>query len=543
MMQSFYNGVGGITSQNFGIDLTANNIANVNTVGFKYSNSEFRDVFYSTVTSQSTNPAQSGGGVGAQSSKIVFSQGTPVASEGEFDVALLGKGFFGVMGSEGVPYYTRNGAFYRDANNHLVDGYGNYVLGTMSPYFTEIPLSDRVSNEFGKDNNGNPIKNGYTISSGVFDLGGVNAQGPISVPKNLYLPPVVTQNIKWSGNLDTGTKTSIVNVDLDPKDITLTKNEDGTITLSGKVDQKDIYSAKEGDRVIFTLTDANGVKKDFEATLDENLNFKSNDLDIAGFDVNSLSINSAFLATEQEQSSTQTLKAEIYNADGSKSWLEIKLDRVLPQVGDNIEYKATAQVYDMNGNAIGEESGGSLVFNKNGALLQNNIKSIPNPNGGSINIDLGSTLDPSKPGSGYDGLHILKDKESSIVTKTDGFPEGFFDNYTIGTDGSLIAHFSNGRNGVVGKIALYNFINEEGLMAMGNNLFAASANSGDAYFVVNNGNITPTADFKHGFLEQSNVELSTELTNLITMQKAFDASSKSITTSDEMIRNAINMKK
>lgn len=98
MMNSFYNGISGVKSNSFGIDITANNIANVNTTGFKYSDAQFKDIFYTTITTQSTNPAQGGYGSGAASSQVVFEQGSPVASDGEFDVALQGKGFWGFRG-------------------------------------------------------------------------------------------------------------------------------------------------------------------------------------------------------------------------------------------------------------------------------------------------------------------------------------------------------------------------------------------------------------------------------------------------------------
>lgn len=149
MMNSFYNGISGVKSNSFGIDITANNIANVNTTGFKYSDAQFKDIFYTTITTQSTNPAQGGYGSGAASSQVVFEQGSPVASDGEFDVALQGKGFFGVLGADGNAYYTRNGSFRRDANGYLVDSYGNFVLGTMNPAFTGINYSDRVAGLMG----------------------------------------------------------------------------------------------------------------------------------------------------------------------------------------------------------------------------------------------------------------------------------------------------------------------------------------------------------------------------------------------------------
>ncbi|MBK1963514.1 flagellar hook protein FlgE [Campylobacter novaezeelandiae] len=545
MMNAFYNGISGVKSNSFGIDISANNIANVNTIGFKNSNAEFKDVFYKTITSQSTNPGQGGYGSTSASSKLDFSQGSPVASEGEFDVALQGKGFFGVLGSDGGAYYTRNGSFRRDANGYLVDSYGNYVLGTMNPAFTGINYSDRVAGLMGDYlDTGTPVNNGFTIGSNdSFTLGTTTSQGAIKVPVNMYLPPQVTQNVKWSGSLNTNTTTEVVKIDLDHSKFNITKTEDGKYIVSGSVSKEDVYSAKAGDRIILNFTDDNGVKTSFEVTLDENLNFKSNELDLKGLDENSIKLDTAQISTEQQKANKDILESPIYNADGSKSTLRVTLERVLPQEGDNIQYKAIAQIYDSNGNAVGSPTEGNMVFDKNGALLQNNITSIANPNGGTINIDLGTPYDPNKPGSGYSGIYIKQGTEKDILTQQDGVAEGFFEKYSISDDGSIVAQFSNGKNGIVGKLALYNFINEQGLAAIGDNIFAATANSGDPTFIMKDGKLVNTAKFKGGYLEQSNVDLSVELSNLIVMQKAFDASSKSITTSDQMIQKAINMKR
>ncbi|HEB7544617.1 flagellar hook-basal body complex protein [Campylobacter coli] len=545
MMTSFYNGVSGVKTNSFDIDVTANNIANVNTMGFKYSTTQFKDIFYSTITSQSINPTQGGYGTGAASSQIVFEQGSPVASEGEFDVALQGKGFFGVLGADGEAYYTRNGAFRRDAAGNLVDSYGNFVLGTMNPAFAGVSYSDRVAGLMGDYlNTGTPVNSGFTVNSNdAFNIGTTASQGIIKVPVNMYLPPQVTQNVKWSGSLNTNATTEVVKVDLDPANFNVQKTEDGKYVVSGSVSKEDVFSAKAGDRILLNFIDDNGVKTSFEATLDENLNFTSNELDLKGLDPNSIKLETAQISTEQQKANKDILESSIYNADGSKSILRLTLERILPQEGENIQYKAIAQIYNSNGEAVGNPTEGSMVFDKNGALLQNNITSIANPDGGTINIDLGTPYDANKPGSGYSGIYIKEGVAKNIVTQQDGVAEGFFDQYSISDDGSIVAQFSNGKAAVVGKLALYNFINEQGLAAMGDNIFAATANSGDASFIMKDGQVINTAEFKGGFLEQSNVDLSVQLSNLIATQKSFDASSKSITTSDQMIQKAINMKR
>ncbi|WP_144581707.1 flagellar hook-basal body complex protein [Campylobacter coli] len=545
MMTSFYNGLSGVKTNSFDIDVAANNIANVNTMGFKYSTTQFKDIFYSTITSQSTNPTQGGYGTGAASSQIVFEQGSPVASEGEFDVALQGKGFFGVLGADGEAYYTRNGAFRRDAAGNLVDSYGNFVLGTMNPAFAGVSYSDRVAGLMGDYlNTGAPVNSGFTVnSSDPFSIGTTGSQGAIKVPVNMYLPPQVTQNVKWSGSLNTNATTEVVKVDLDPAKFNVQKTEDGKYIVSGSVSKEDVFSAKAGDRILLNFIDDNGVKTSFEATLDENLNFTSNELDLKGLDPNSIKLETAQISTEQQKANKDILESSIYNADGSKSILRLTLERILPQEGENIQYKAIAQIYNSDGEAVGNPTEGSMVFDKNGALLQNNITSIANPNGGTINIDLGTPYDANKPGSGYSGIYIKEGVAKNIVTQQDGVAEGFFDQYSISDDGSIVAQFSNGKAAIVGKLALYNFINEQGLAAMGDNIFAATANSGDASFIMKDGQVINTAEFKGGFLEQSNVDLSVQLSNLIATQKSFDASSKSITTSDQMIQKAINMKR
>ncbi|OOX96453.1 flagellar hook protein [Campylobacter coli] len=545
MMTSLYNGLSGVKTNSFDIDVTANNIANVNTMGFKYSTTQFKDIFYSTITSQSTNPTQGGYGTGAASSQIVFEQGSPVASEGEFDVALQGKGFFGVLGADGEAYYTRNGAFRRDAAGNLVDSYGNFVLGTMNPAFAGVSYSDRVAGLMGDYlNTGTPVNSGFTVNSNdVFNIGTTASQGVIKVPVNMYLPPQVTQNVKWSGSLNTNATTEVVKVDLDPAKFNIQKTEDGKYIVSGSVSKEDVFSAKAGDRILLNFIDDNGVKTSFEATLDENLNFTSNELDLKGLDPNSIKLETAQISTEQQKANKDILESSIYNADGSKSILRLTLERILPQEGENIQYKAIAQIFNSDGEAVGNPTEGSMVFDKNGALLQNNITSIANPDGGTINIDLGTPYDANKPGSGYSGIYIKEGVAKNIVTQQDGVAEGFFDQYSISDDGSIVAQFSNGKAAIVGKLALYNFINEQGLAAMGDNIFAATANSGDASFIMKDGQVINTAEFKGGFLEQSNVDLSVQLSNLIATQKSFDASSKSITTSDQMIQKAINMKR
>ncbi|AJC88402.1 flagellar hook protein FlgE [Campylobacter insulaenigrae] len=541
MFTALYNGVNGVKSQSYSIDNTAHNISNVNTVGFKYSEVGFKDVFYSTMTTQSYNKGQAGYGTSVGSINDTFEQGPLMSTDNEFDVAIAGKGFFGVSNGNGV-YYTRNGAFKPDANGNLVDSNGNYVLGTMNPSLQEIPLSERVSNMFGQQL-GQKVTTALTGKPGVnFQMGGVGAQGPISVPKNLYLPPQATQNITWSGNLDTSTKTEAVNIDLDVQKFTFAKNADGTFNISGSVKDEQIFGLKPGTMIYFNITDEKGITQTLQATLNDDLSFNLENQKLEKIDPQSAKLESSHLSMEKELADSSELSAKLINPDGSINWVKVKLDRVLPQNGTNLEYKAVAQVYDNNNNKIGGTTEGLITFNESGALVANTLTSVDN-NGTKVNINLGSFYDPKIPNSGYDGLHALSNKQSSVHTKTDGLGEGFLNNYAINTDGTIVATFTNGDQIPMAKLALFNFINEQGLEKLGENLYGQTSNSGEPTFLLSNNGTFSTANFKGSYLEQSNVDLAIEFTNLITLQKAYDSSSKSISTADQMIQKAINMKR
>ena len=189
MLKSLWNGVNGVKTQNLGVDITANNISNVNTIGFKRTSSEFADIFYQRVVSRSANPAEIGSGSLLSASKVVYEQGSFTDGEGEFDVGLMGKGFFGVRGFSQT-YYTRNGEFTRDGNNYLVDASGNFVLGTVNPNLVPTQFSDRVAQAMGRLNGTNDlVTSGFTVNNPNqdFTIAPSTMQTKLFVPsKNMY---------------------------------------------------------------------------------------------------------------------------------------------------------------------------------------------------------------------------------------------------------------------------------------------------------------------------------------------------------------------
>lgn len=669
MLKSLWNGVNGVKTQNLGVDITANNISNVNTIGFKRTSSEFADIFYQRVVSRSANPAEIGSGSLLSASKVVYEQGSFTDGEGEFDVGLMGKGFFGVRGFSQT-YYTRNGEFTRDGNNYLVDASGNFVLGTVNPNLVPTQFSDRVAQAMGRLNGtNNLVTSGFTVNNPNqdFTIAPSTMQTKLFVPsKNMYYFPEVTTQATFKGTISAvlntvtqkiglnltqadnttsiatfkptgvkvsfggtmqaggqgqpikGDKVEVVltdgktdktyqielgeslnftgNITL-PNDFdstkvkvqsakikktgqgqtdieikndefpTLTKTA-ATGTLSGNLagaTQKDTMGEdkkplaaqiQNGDKVVITLKDKDGKTLTTDAiTIDSaDKTFSLTNLNaIDGFDMASASVATITQVGERSTYEDKAFGVRVYNLDGSVSSLKYNLhftERGKDKDGKDTDYiyEVVAGVYDDDGALIGEESRGQITFDKFGSLKENTLTSVPNPQGGTININFGTpTNSPStdRTGAGWDGVYILPGSKSDAITSSgNGVAEGFFNRYQIEQDGSIIVQFTNGKTVTVGKLALYTFINEQGLAVVGGNNFMATSNSGAASFLYDNeGKLVRPALFVGQKLEMSNTDLSTELTNLIVMQRGFEASSKSITTSDSMLQTAIGLKK
>lgn len=662
MLKSLWNGVNGVKTQNLGVDITANNISNVNTIGFKRTSSEFADIFYQRVVSRSANPAEIGSGSLLSASKVVYEQGSFTDGEGEFDVGLMGKGFFGVRGFSQT-YYTRNGEFTRDGNNYLVDASGNFVLGTVNPNLVPTQFSDRVAQAMGRLNGTNDlVTSGFTVNNPNqdFTIAPSTMQTKLFVPsKNMYYFPEVTTQATFKGTISAVLNTTTQKTGLSIKngdnndiatfkptnvkvsfggtmqagqgaqgdtvevvlndgktdqtyqiklgenlnftgDITLPDNFDSTKvtvksaklkpanggaeteikdnlptisktaatgTLSGSLagatqtdtkgdDGKPLAAQiQNGDRVVITLKDKNGnTLTTDELTIDNNKQFSLTNLNATGdFDMASASVVSITQVGERSTYEDKAFGVRVYNLDGSVSSLKYNLhftERGKDKDGKDTDYiyEVVAGVYDDNGALIGTESRGRIIFDEFGSLKENTLTSVPNPQGGTININFGTpTNSPStdRTGAGWDGVYILPESKSDAITSSgNGVAEGFFNRYQIEQDGSIVVQFTNGKTVTVGKLALYTFINEQGLAVVGGNNFMETSNSGAASFLYDNeGKLVRPALFVGQKLEMSNTDLSTELTNLIVMQRGFEASSKSITTSDSMLQTAIGLKK
>ena len=186
---------------------------------------------------------------------------------------------------------------------------------------------------------------------------------------------------------------------------------------------------------------------------------------------------------------------------------------------------------------------GSVRFGNDGSLtsfdpteftFSGNNGSAPNQR---VELNLGAS-------AGFNGLVSNEQTSALSQQQTDGYAPGVLkqgmQNMSIDQDGVIIGTFTNGITMPMGKIAMGNVVNEAGLQDMGNNLWAVSNNSGT--LTIGAPNVGGRGAFKSGALELSNADLSLSLTNLIVIQRGYQANSKTITTSDTMLNTLLQLK-
>ncbi|MDT8338769.1 MAG: flagellar hook-basal body complex protein [Sulfurimonas sp.] len=227
----------------------------------------------------------------------------------------------------------------------------------------------------------------------------------------------------------------------------------------------------------------------------------------------------------------RVISSGIIDAQNNRNNLRLEFTKSVPQVLPGSQWDIVGTVENLEGTETYSTSSGVASFDDAGALISNTLTSINN-NGTDVAINLGT---------GYEGVTSLGDTFSSS-SSANGLEAGDLLGYDINKNGEVIATFSNGMQSAVGMVAVYHFQNDRGLERVSGSRFAESQNSGRAIFFQdeNGKNITGT-DMTNFKLEGSNVEMATGLTEIIIMQRSYDANSKSITTADEMLQKALSM--
>ena len=200
---------------------------------------------------------------------------------------------------------------------------------------------------------------------------------------------------------------------------------------------------------------------------------------------------------------------DVYDAAGNRTALELSFTR-------------TATGWDVSATNGATTATGTLAFT-DGVLTGGGTLTV-----GAMTVDLATV-------TGYAGLDTVE------ASTQNGRAAGTLQSFTINADGTLLGSFSNGLKQPLGRVALATFTNPAGLTKSGNSLYASTVNSGDAQ--IGAAGTGGRGALTGGALEMSNVDLSAEFTNLIIAQRGFQANSRVITTSDELLQELVNLKR
>ncbi|MGO9137352.1 MAG: flagellar basal-body rod protein FlgF [Syntrophales bacterium] len=507
MGSALYTGISGLNASSTEMDVIANNIANVNTVGFKAQTTFFADVLSQSLSGGSGN-MQVGRGVEVSDLETQFGPGSFESTSNATDCAINGDGFFIVNDKNGASYYTRAGSFTLNTDGDLVDTNGYTVQGY---------------NFFGPDKNA--IAN--------IDL------------SNVQSAPVTTTTFSVGANLDaetatggTFTTTQTVYDSLGDKHtlgITYQKTEANNawgvqVALDGVDATKQTYDG-------FQFNSSGALTKVYSMT-PGTATGDGTDV-VAGTPVfnnlGALSDQSASIVlTEGATAGTWTV-----TSNGGYTNMSVS-SSVAGTV--NIDLYGTGNT-DITVPLTTDKGSGTLTITKGTEAAVNPVD-IPVtfaalPNGATI----GSGNVVTWNMTGNSALPITDYASTSVINSlaNDGYASGLLQSVSVKSDGTISGSFTNGQTANVAQLVLANFAAPEGLQKMGSNLFGETINSGQA--VVNVPGSSGMGTVTSNSLEQSNVDIATEFINMITAQKAYSANARVITTEDQMLTDLINIKR
>ncbi len=577
---ALFTGLGGLNVNSRRLEVIGNNISNVNTTAFKSNRMLFSSAFNRTVSlgtgptanSGGTNPGQVGLGVTMAGTQRNFNNGAISPTGINTDLAIEGDGFFVVERNE-EQFYTRAGSFQLNSNNDLVSLSGDRVQGYV--------IDDEFNIIDGSLENLNIPLGTLTIAEATSNVtfnGNLNADGEVATTGSLTRFAALT-----SGG---GTAATAATA-LTALDGPLFAADD-VITING---------AERGGKVVpdasFTVTatstvadfanfmmDALGIVPDggfdpthpsFNTAEDGGFNVNAsgqlellgnrgelNDIDLEASDF--LVVDSSgtpksnpFIPTKVNAADGESVRTTFVTYDSLGTEIRIDLTMTLAHRDDaGTHWRTFLHSADDTDLALHLETGDRAAtvapFATEFAPLVSfdnygQISGVPQLN---IELDRLNTgaLDPLQIAlqfdSGSDAVSSLSDtggNSTIAAVYQDGSPIGTLSSFSVGEDGIITGGFTNGLTKSIGQVAVAKFTNSEGLVDAGNNLFRMGPNSGTALITepLNFG----TGRVIGGALEQANVDLSQEFTNMILTSTGYSASSRVINTTNELIQQLL----
>lgn len=568
MMRSLYSGVAGLKTHQTRMDVIGNNIANVNTTAYKSSSMTFSELMSQTTQKASganattgvggTNAKQIGLGVKAGAiNTAITTQGSAQSTGNPFDIMITGDNFF-VVNNGSENFFTRDGSFY-------VDGAGNLAMTST----------------------------GYNVMGwGVDETTGNIKQDTVSALRimsaaNMTYPPEATTQANISGILDendkdvTSANGKTVNLNFfDARGYSYTakftfKQSGGDKTNEYSMELNKILDSTGKEIDISTLEFGNRSQQKMETKVTLNtdaymwdgkvLKTKDGTTEVANladiFNQDGSLITPQDDAAAQKQQKALDAIAKAYGYEGSTdeflnlyitSAADPKQQLTMQDLLGNMMAGKTTDILPADGSTITMEGryfeGTTVVFNKNTGKLES-------VGGSTTNLGVNAAF--SQLGGNFSDITIdlsectnYDNKGTSTIGATSGDLDGLGTGRRLGDmigvsiqkDGMIYANYDNGMTKLLGQIATAAFANASGLEKQGDNLYSATLNSGE--FDGIGVDITAGGGYMStGHLEMSNVDLSSEFTEMITTQRGFQANSRIITVSDTLLEELTNLKR
>lgn len=567
MMRSLYAGVTGLKSHQTKMDVIGNNIANVNTVGFKSSSMTFNDLMYQTVQRASGPNALTGTaginarqiGLGVKTGAINTNIATPGATQttgNPFDIKITGDAFF-IINNGSENFFSRDGSFGVDAAGNLATtGNGYNVMGWQPSTSDPTSISKDTVSALKIMNTANmtypPEATSKAEVSGIIDMNdkNVNSESGRMTSLQFYDALGYSYNAKIS-----------YHATADPGKYYMQLDD---ITNAAGVSLKTVYNVTD----ISQIADL-GINN-VPVNVNENLPISTYEHPTTKnkftttYSLNAAGTEGTYTITETKPDGSvvtptadHTVKVTVDPATGKALFSEFSkfsanqfmqvFGKEKTDITDGTIDGATGNV-----NVLKKNIDGGLITFDTGKLgtLQN-----VNNSGKTIKLDFktatGTTtlerfadidMDMSKVTYFDNGGTSTIGADPGIDGVGEGRPLGAMSSISIQTDGKIYASYDNNMVRLLGQIAVAEFANPSGLEKMGDNLYKSSQNSGRfdgvGEDITSNGGYMQT-----GVLEMSNVDLSTEFTELITTQRGFQANSRIITNSDTMLEELVNLKR
>lgn len=421
MLTSLFTAISGMKANGTSLSVIGDNIANMNTIGYKTSRVSFGDVMSQTLTS-GTSSSQIGRGVLMSDISPLFTQGSFESTGNALDLAIDGDGFFIVKDTSGI-YYTRAGQFTLDKDGFVINPDGLRVQG-------------------------------YQYTTGG-QLTGILGDIDVSKFNNSTAP---TANINFSANID------------------------------------------------------------------------SRSVEIpTGFNINDPSNTSNF-------SSVIT----VYDSLGNARHITLYFTKT---AGNQWQWNAVVGASDSASGNTEIQASGTMTFDSTGALI--NLTSSTGTVSGTSSSEVfnfGGGATPNQPiAINFQNFSQFASESSTIFQSQDGFPAGTLKGLSISQDGVISGIFTNGQIKPIAQLALAKFMAPTQLTKFGRNLYAESFDSGVA--IIGTPNNSGLGRVLSNTLELSNVDLAEEFVRMISAQRGFQANSRIITTTDELMQELVNLKR